>query len=826
MPDGPLRECRTVSFAAERNHERLRDDFAKAWAEGKQPRIEEWLERVPDDERPVLFNMLARCEREMRSDVTLVDEFRQRFPDFTVWIETIFRDGTDFDIDLDRANGSPLPAIPGYRILERIAFGGMGVVYKAVQTGLDRMVALKMVRGGATLKDEEIARFHIEARAIAGILHPHIVHIHDFGTFDKLPFFTMEYVDGGSLANKLIAEPMGFREAAVLIEALARTMQVIHDRHIIHRDLKPGNILLTKDGVPKISDFGLAKRLGSDMSMTVSGTVMGTASYMAPEQARGDRNVTEAVDIYALGAVLYECLTGRPPFRDESYEMTIRRVVDEEPMRPRELISIVPPELEAITLKCLEKDPAQRYARAVDLADDLKRYLNAEPLSIGAFDVIDQHERWARKLGLEALDLMGCLPWSFVYRAREKFINRLVKLKLCNSGVGSASHARLRRQAEAMAGLNHPNLEQLYAYAEVNNQPYLLQEYVQGRSLSAVMRERVIDTDDAAPKTNDQSGEVALARLPPRGVFVPLPAGQAVDWIGQLARALQFIHEHGVLHSAIYPGEIRLSTTDVPKLCGFAAAQKIPPDEPPQDAAASWVRPNYQPPEQLEGDWQSMGPASDVYSLGAVLYELLTGQVPFFGLAIKQAREAALKELPIAPRNLNPRIPAYLDWVCQRCLAKKPAERFASAAEMAEALERFAQAHIDSENETAAVDPGYAEALAGSDFELRVFRNGQAKPTLFPLPRRWVAVGRAPESDLVVSDDYCSRHHCAIYWDDHANQHVLVLIKAKHGVKINGETVRGSQALVSGDMIQVASTKLVFSRKLPQSSGVAGLGGR
>jgi len=817
MADDPLRDCRTVSFAAERQFDKFRAEFETAWKANQCPRIEDWLERVPDDQKPILFNILAQSEKELRGDPSIAAEFRERFPTFGEWIDTIFRDGTAFDIDLNAPNSAPLPNIPGYRVLERIAFGGMGVVFKAVQIGLDRTVALKMVRGGSVLKDDELTRFRIEARAVAGIMHANIVHIHDFGTFEGLPYFSMEYVDGGSLSHKLVDEPLPFREAAALLEKLSRTIQVVHDRHIVHRDLKPGNILLTRDGIPKISDFGLAKRLGSDISVTVSGTVMGTASYMAPEQARGDKNITESVDVYALGALLYECLTGRPPFKEESYEQTIRKVTDEEPLRPREIVPLVPPELEAICLKSLEKDPARRYAKASDMADDLQRYLNAEPLSIGTFDLIDQHERWARKIGIENIDLMGCLPWSFVYRGREQYINRQVKLKICTGSTGSAAHAHLRRQAEAMAGLNHPNIEQLYSYGEVGGIPYLLQEYTHGRSFSTVMRERVLDMDAplVGPQRSDKSGEVSLSRLPPKGLFVPIPVRQAVEWVSILARAVHSIHELGIIHGAIYPGEIRLTDAGAPKLCGFAAAQKVAPGACPEESIPSWVRPNYLAPEQVENDWQQLGPATDIYALGTVLYELLTGQVPFFGMNLQYTRDAVRKELTIAPRNLNPRIPSYLDWLCQRCLAKKPADRFASCDEMADALDRYLDTQETGDGETAAIDPNFAESLAQCEFELRLFLAGQSKPAIIALPRRWIAIGRAPESDIIIPDDYCSRHHCAIYWDDGSNQHVLVLIKAKHGVKVNGETIRGSQALIAGDIIQIASARMVFLRKHP-----------
>jgi hypothetical protein len=192
---------------------------------------------------------------------------------------------------------------------------------------------------------------------------------------------------------------------------------------------------------------------------------------------------------------------------------------------------------------------------------------------------------------------------------------------------------------------------------------------------------------------------------------------------------------------------------------------------------------------------------------------LLTGQLPYFGLGIQETRLAVRNDVPLAPRNINPRIPSFLDWICQRCLAKKPEDRFASAAEVADALERFLQSKDLAREETAYITSDSAGVPALSDFALSVFVKGQPKPAVFPLPRRWITIGRAIESDIVIQDDYCSRQHCAIYWDDRSNQHILVLIKARHGVKINGESVRGSQALIAGDVIQIVSTQMVFDRK-------------
>jgi len=821
MPDNLPHGYQTVSLEGAKQHDRLAAEFKQAWLDGLKPRIEDWLTIVTDEEAPALFCVLARMEQSLRPDESILEELRKRFPQFAAWTEKALRDATDYEFD-EPEEQVPLPAIPGYNVVDRIAIGGMGVVYKAVQVDLDRPVALKMVRGGRWGKEDDLARFKIEARAVAGLDHPHVVRIHDFGEYEGLPYFTMEYVDGGSLAQRLLAKPLNFRESAALLEILARAMQVVHDRKLVHRDLKPGNILLMKNGSPKISDFGLAKRLGADLSVTATGTVMGTASYMAPEQARGDKHIGHSVDIYALGAILYECLTGRPPFRDENYERTVRLVADEEPARPRDINSAIPPELEAICLKCLDKEPKNRYARAIDMADDLRRFLNCEPLSIGTFDVIEQHTRWAQRLGYDSLDLLGCTESAFVYRAREITINRQVMLKLSTGPAGSPAHQRLHRQAVAMADLEHPNLERLYFFGDHRQQPYLVQEFVEGRSLSVVMRERSVEPDvEAAAIESDPSGEVALNRLPARKAFTPVTSSLAAEWIMMLARAVQFIHEHAVIHGAIYPGEIRITRDGVPKLCGFGAAQKIDPAVGPREAAASWVRPNYQPPEQISGNWSALGPATDIYSLGSVLYELLTGQAPFFGLGMPETRKAVLSEIPRAPRNINPHIPALLDGVCQRCLAKEPSDRIASAGELAEDLARYLRELKATGEETATFELGgeASPALAG-DFELRIFHKGQKTPSVFILPRGRVRIGReAKSSDIVIQDEFCSREHCAIDWDDRSNQHVLILIRAKHGVKINQENVRGSQVLVPGDVIQVPGesqripTRMIFQRK-------------
>jgi serine/threonine-protein kinase len=270
----------------------------------------------------------------------------------------------------------PWPTLPGYELLDIAGRGGMGVVYRARQTGLNRIVAVKVLIAGAHAGPRELARFRAEAEAVGKLRHPNIVAVHDAGTADGIPYLTLEYVEGGNLARKAAGRPQPPAEAARLVETLARAVEAAHAAGILHRDLKPGNVLLTPDGTPKITDFGLSKRLDGDEGHTASGTILGTASYMAPEQAGGKRkNLGPATDVYALGAILYELLTGRPPFRAETDLDTILAIHSEPPARPRKLAPEVPRDLEAICLRCLEKEPVRRYASAAALAEDLRRWL-------------------------------------------------------------------------------------------------------------------------------------------------------------------------------------------------------------------------------------------------------------------------------------------------------------------------------------------------------------------------------------------------------------------------------------------------------------------
>jgi WD40 repeat protein len=320
------------------------------------------------------------------------------------------------------------PAVRGYEVLGELGRGGMGVVYQARQAGLNRLVALKMILAGGHAGEQDLARFRAEAAAIARLRHPNIVQVYEIGDHDGLPFFSLEFVAGGSLAAKLNGTPLASRPAAELAEALARAVQAAHEGGVVHRDLKPANVLLTEDGTPKVTDFGLAKQMGSEQGQTRSGSILGTPSYMAPEQAGGrSRDIGPAADVYSLGAILYECLTGRPPFRAETPLDTLLQVLAEDPVPPRRLQPKVPRDLETVCLRCLHKDPARRYASARALAEDLRRFLGGEAIQARPVGAWERGWRWARRrpvtaalvlVSAVAVLALGGVVTGLVYNAR------------------------------------------------------------------------------------------------------------------------------------------------------------------------------------------------------------------------------------------------------------------------------------------------------------------------------------------------------------------------------------------------------------------------
>jgi serine/threonine-protein kinase len=302
--------------------------------------------------------------------------------------------------------GGPPRDFGPYELLDEIGRGGMGVVYRARQKDLDRVVAIKMILASHLASSEHVRRFQIEARAAAKLRHSNIVHIHEVGQCHGQHYFTMEYIEGESLAQRLARGPVPPQAAARMLSAVARAVEHLHQQSIVHRDLKPSNILLDQDEQPYVTDFGLAKVFVPGSEMTATGVIAGTPSYMAPEQASGrGAEVGPAADVYSLGAILYELLTGRPPFQHDNPLDTLLDVLDSEPVPPRRLNPHVPHGLELICLKCLAKSPDERYASAAALADDLDRFAQGEPLAVKPPHLGQRIVNWTRRQPALALRL-------------------------------------------------------------------------------------------------------------------------------------------------------------------------------------------------------------------------------------------------------------------------------------------------------------------------------------------------------------------------------------------------------------------------------------
>lgn len=624
---------------------RLCREFESAWRAGQQPLLETYLGASAERDRSLLVRELVRIELQLRTwaqESPSLTEYRRRFPNDVHAIEAAFRSAPTTDgrpaLDLASATlgGSQKqdpedfvrPDIPGYEVLEPLPLGGMGIVYRARQLEPDRPVALKMIRSGIHADPQELARFRIESEAIASLSHPHIIKIHDWGEWNGLPYIAMEFAENGSLADQLVQGPLTPTEAALVVEKLALATQFIHAQGILHRDLKPANILLAGDGSPKLADFGLAKRLDQDQGLTQTQAVLGTAGYMAPEQAAGNVHaLSPAVDIYALGAILYEALTGRPPFRAETREQTIHQVLTEDPQRPTHLRKGVPQPLELICLKCLEKSPADRFSGAAELAEMLGRFRAQESFSMSASILHNRRKRAARRAGYEILHGLGDETECTSFCAKDVSLDRRVVIELLAIDSGSDEEARqaLRVRATAAASLHHANIVELYSFGELDGEPFFAREFVDGQGIC----------DGLAPSTR-------------------LLEQAALD-IEALARAVHYAHLQGLFHGNLKPSKVFRDPKGACKITGFGVG-----------AGAT-------------GKESALDVAGDVHCLGAILYQLLTGQPPTEAVRDLQKEKSSRRGSGLEKE---------LKAICQKCLETDPAKRYENAAALAEDLRR------------------------------------------------------------------------------------------------------------------------------------------
>ncbi len=397
MSDTHPHDQEAPEVALARHVDAICRQFEADWRAGRVPAISDYLAEIPEKDQGILRAELEALERELRQANEAATAAQASLPTSPIpgmARPSVHEDATmaprsDATVDLgalastqtETSSRAHIRYFGDYEIIREIARGGMGVVFQARQVSLNRPVALKMILAGQLANDTDVKRFYTEAEA-ANLDHPGIVPIYEVGQHQEQHYFSMGFIEGQSLSQRLAEGPLSPADAAELMKKVAESIEFAHQHGVIHRDLKPANILLDSKGNPRVTDFGLAKKREVDSGLTGSGQIMGTPSYMPPEQAGGKPSeIGPVADVYALGATLYAMITGRPPFQAATPMDTVIQVVSDEPVPPRRLNASIPRDLETICLKCLEKEPGKRYASAAEMEEDLRRYLAGEPIS-------------------------------------------------------------------------------------------------------------------------------------------------------------------------------------------------------------------------------------------------------------------------------------------------------------------------------------------------------------------------------------------------------------------------------------------------------------
>jgi serine/threonine protein kinase len=641
-------------LSLERRIDAACQSFEAAWqaagSSGTRPRIEDYLPTEDDPGRWPLLQELLKLELYYRrGEHSLAEELARRFPECAERLASLVSTRPPVPESDDGSNGTApqfpregrepppprveLPSVPGHEVLGELGRGGMGVVYRARHVGLNRVVALKMIRAGVLAGDQEIGRFRAEAEAVARLQHPNIVQVYEVGEQGGLPYFSLELCAGGDLATRLGGAPLPAGEAAKLVETLARAMHAAHQAGIVHRDLKPANVLLVprqpptvgpvpaggagvKDFFPKITDFGLAKKLG-ERGQTQSGAILGTPSYMAPEQAAGrSKEIGPAADVYALGAIFYELLTGRPPFRAATDLETVLQVIGEDPVPPRLLEPRLPRDVQTICLACLQKEPARRYATALDLAGELRRFLEGKPILRRPVGQTERAAKWARRNPALAVSsiagtviLLGGTVVSMYFavdaaRQAEHARNNETQALMAKTGLENANReleTTLARsllrpldlrsgpltdsEIEALSELAGSPSEQLgYRFVEEALRSPLTSRQLRARAEPALQAAVGLDTRKRAQAErllverlqdpgleNGQLGDMALVAVALGDLAPPATAAVAKALTQALAKRSDPISQ-GVLARALSVVAARMEPGEAARVCAEAAA--------------------------------------------------------------------------------------------------------------------------------------------------------------------------------------------------------------------------------------------------------------
>lgn len=573
-----------------------------------------------------------------------------------------------------------LPTIPGYDIPHRLGQGGMGIVYRALRLHDNRWVALKQI---ISTRPDLKQRFRREVTAVARLRHPHIVELYDTGEHGGWPFFTMELVTGGNLAEQHAQYAGDVERVLQLVEQLARAVHHAHEANVVHRDLKPSNVLLTDNSDPKISDFGLAKCLdGTDDALTNTSAILGTPAYLAPEVARGEmRDAGPSVDAYALGVILYELLTGQVPFTGKNQLQILDQIRTRPPTPPSSLHPNLPAGLEALCLRCLEKEARDRPVSALELAEDLlairqgaipRHVTTVRPPTVVTEDVpptVDHVPPPSTQTppaipGFEVQECLRMQGLARIYRARQTRVGRTVTLWVARRDhLDTLAVERFRIEGEVLSRLQHPNVVQLIDLGEHDGCLYRVEEQLDGGSLAYRLKRE------------------------------PFAERDAVALVATLARAMHYVHHalgELIVHRDLKPGVVQFTATGIAKIVSFglvyAPAFGTTRIELPGTVVGT---PAYMAPELARGVPEDLGPGTDVFGLGGILYALLTSRPPRGAVnRLADLEHRLLAQPPVPPRQVNGQVSRSVEKICLKALEKDPSDRYASALELAEELER------------------------------------------------------------------------------------------------------------------------------------------